>query len=237
MTPDALHYEWLGQIAYGDALQFQRRLHAAVRARQAPPTVLALEHPPTITTGKRTAQAELRCSEEHLRDCGIALFRTDRGGLATAHEPGQLVVYPIVPLPVFRLNIRSYVRLLEQTVIETLGEFGIAAAVDPERPGVWVGEKKICSVGIRVAQRVSTHGLALNVSNDCRTFGLIVPCGLQRVSMTSMAAEGCAAGIAPTPQTVAQQLFVRLNRQFRSLANPERASPESRTIVSPQGSL
>jgi lipoate-protein ligase B len=114
------------------------------------------------------------------------VYHIDRGGEVTAHEPGQLVVYPILKLADHGLAPKSYVALLERAVIATLARFGVTATIDAERPGVWVGFNKICAVGVRVKERATLHGIALNVSNDLSTFREIVACGLQGRGVTTL---------------------------------------------------
>lgn len=141
-TTDA---QWidLGRIAYQPALEMQRRVHAEVLAGDRPPTVLLLEHDPVITISRRDgAAAHLLVGEERLALEGVEVCRTDRGGDITYHGPGQLVVYPILPLDRLGLNLRRYVRLLERVVIETAAAFGVEAHRDECAVGVWVGGEK-----------------------------------------------------------------------------------------------
>jgi lipoate-protein ligase B len=159
----------------------QERVHQAV-ARGDNPTIIALEHPPVITFGKNASAEHLLVPKAILAMRGVESVQTDRGGELTAHEPGQLVVYPIVPVT----SVRKYVRCLEESVIQELATYGITAATDSEYPGVWVGHEKICAIGVRVKDRVSMHGLALNVCNTLATFSLIVPCGIKGRGVTTM---------------------------------------------------
>src|SRR5690606_6881098 len=112
--------------------------------------------------------------------------KTERGGQITAHEPGQLVLYPILPLAQWGISARRYVNTLEQAVIQLLADYGVEARRDTEHPGVWVEANKICALGIRIKQRVSMHGLALNVTNALDIFSSIVPCGIHGRGVTSL---------------------------------------------------
>ena len=176
----------LGLVPYAQALRLQLQLHAEVRDGIRAGAILVLQHEPVITLGKN-ANVEFILSPAALGvDSKIEVLRTDRGGEVTAHEPGQLVVYPILPLQVLRLPPKLYVSRLLQAVILTLDDFGIAAKTDADYPGVWVQQQKICAVGIRVKERVSLHGIALNVCNPLDLFRMIVPCGIAGRGVCSM---------------------------------------------------
>lgn len=171
----------LGVLDYQKSLATQQALHHEIANGLQCPTVLMLQHPAVVTLGKNSSTSHVKKV-----DSLIPIVRTERGGEVTAHELGQLVVYPIFPLPSLGFTVRSYVCFLEQMVIDLLSEFGISAHRDAQYPGVWVGDKKICSLGIRIKNRVSLHGFALNVCNDLKIFDSIVPCGIQDRKMTSM---------------------------------------------------
>jgi lipoate-protein ligase B len=120
---------------------------------------------------------------------GIEVRDTDRGGLITYHGPGQLVAYPIVDLRGYGDDVHEYVRGLERTMVAALGEAGVRASVIEGLTGVWVGTRKIGSIGLHVSRGVTTHGLAINVNNDLQPFEWVVPCGIEGVSMTSLSRE------------------------------------------------
>ncbi len=168
----------LGRVGYGEVLALQRRLHEARVRGDIPDTILTVEHDPVVTIGRSGSEEEILVSEEALRTEGIALFRVERGGRITYHGPGQLVLYPIVDLRARGGDVKGYVRALEQAAIDLLGECGVAAARQEGFPGVWVGARKIASVGVAVKRWVTFHGLALNVRVNQRHFGMIRPCGL-----------------------------------------------------------
>ena len=179
----------LGRIEYGEALALQERIRAARQRDEVPDVLLTLEHPPVYTRGRRAGPAELPMGEDWYRRQGIEIVDTDRGGKVTYHGPGQLVGYPIVRVD----DVVAYVRLLEQALVAALTQEGVAARArpqdGPDYTGVWVGERKIASIGVHVARGVTTHGFAVNVENDLQPFGWIVPCGLQDVQMTSLVHE------------------------------------------------
>jgi lipoyl(octanoyl) transferase len=176
----------LGLTSYGEALEIQHRLHSEVRDKQRFGAILMLQHKPVLTLGKNADASLVLQAEMSLQQAGIEVILTDRGGEVTAHEPGQLVVYPILPLHLLKLAPKLYVDRLMGSVISTLRQYGIAAETNPVYPGVWVGHDKICAVGIRVKERVSLHGIALNISNNLSLFRMIVPCGIRGKGVTSM---------------------------------------------------
>lgn len=179
MTERELDIFLLGSIAYSEALNLQKELHEQILSGERRSTLLLLEHPPVITLGKHASSDDVLVTTEDLEQAGIDLERVDRGGEATAHEPGQLVIYALLDLKLFNLGAKAFVNKLEDSIIELLGAYSLAAQRDEAFPGVWVGREKVCSVGIRISRGVSYHGMALNVSNSLETFTKIIPCGIQ----------------------------------------------------------
>ena len=176
-------------VDYLAAWDLQREVHAAVVAGERPPTVLLLEHPPVFTAGKRT--------EPHERpaDPGTAaVIDVDRGGKITFHGPGQLVGYPIVPLP-DHVKVVDYVRRVEEALIAVCADFGVTTARVPGRSGVWLRaddrgpERKIAALGIRVSRGVTMHGFALNCDVDLGWYDRFVPCGIADAGVTSLSRE------------------------------------------------
>jgi len=186
----------LGRMPYVEALQIQRQTHEAVSSGSAPATLLLVEHDAVITTGRRASlrgqvTRNLLLDRDQLQQLGIDLQESDRGGDVTYHGPGQLVVYPILKLASVKLGVTSYIRLLEQAVIDTLAGFGVKGAREQGAVGVWVATKdrpasKICAMGVRIRRNTSMHGLALNVRPDMSHFKTIVPCGLVGRDVTSL---------------------------------------------------
>ena len=188
----------LGVVEYGEALELQERVRAARQAGAVPDVLLLLEHPPTYTRGRRSAAGDLPMGEGWYRRQGFEIFEVDRGGKITYHGPGQLVGYPIVRVD----DVVAYIRTLEQALVAALAQEGIPARARPEDgpdyTGVWVGERKIASLGVHLARGVTTHGFAVNVENDLRPFSWVVACGLPDVQMTSLISEtGGEAGCLP----------------------------------------
>ncbi len=191
MTRDAPEL-WVCQLPvtdYRQGLALQERLRTARQHDQIPDVLLALEHWPVYTRGRRSESGELPMGEEWYLMQGIETVDTDRGGRVTYHGPGQLVGYPIVRID----DVVSYVRTLERVLIAALDQEGIHARAraeeGPDYTGVWVEDRKIASIGVHVQHGVTTHGFAVNVENDLQPFGWIVPCGLEGVQMTSLIKE------------------------------------------------
>ena len=192
----------LGRIRYGDALALQRELVDLRKQGLVPDQLLFLEHPHVITMGRNGHMENLLAGDEVLRRSGIEFYPTDRGGDVTYHGPGQLVGYPIVDLRDWKRDVGAYVRAIEQVLIDTLADFGIAAGRIPKLTGVWVDGRKIAAIGVHLSRWVSSHGFALNVTTDLSYFQYIVPCGLTR-PVTSMAALGVPATLAQVQPVLA----------------------------------
>ncbi len=178
-----------GLMHYSDAHALQLRLLDDVAAARSAGAIILLEHPRVLTFGRNSDKKFLKLSQGQLDADGIEVVTCERGGEITAHMPGQLVVYPILPLSTLRLGVRRYVAALESAVIAMLGEYEVVARVDDAYPGVWCGQNKICAIGVRIKQRVSMHGLALNICNDLTLFDKIVPCGIAGRGVTSLSRQ------------------------------------------------
>ena len=178
----------LGLVPYEQAVALQEEAVADVYAGGAG-RVFLLEHPPTITFGRNGGKENLPLPEAFFASQGVALAHTGRGGNITCHFPGQLVVYPIMKVDKRPGGLKRFFVDLEEAVIRTLAAFGITAERSDGRPGVWIGNRKICSIGIAVKHWITSHGLALNVGADLSLFNQVTPCGLPGVTATSMALE------------------------------------------------
>ena len=177
----------IDRISYSDALILQHKYHALCAAREIPGMLILLEHDPVITMGvKESSHRNVLASPEILSAEGVELVETDRGGDVTYHGPGQLVGYPILRLRDIGGDLHAYLRNLEQSVIDTLAVFGLEGHRNGPA-GVWVGDKKICSIGIAIRKWVTYHGFALNVNPNLSHFCLINPCGLASEQITSLA--------------------------------------------------
>lgn len=200
----------LGLMAYGEALTLQHALREERLAGRIPDTLLLVEHPPTVTLGRRSQPEELLLDRGALAAMGYGVFEVERGGKATYHGPGQIVGYPIVSVREAGLSVPRYVGLLEQTVIDYLAGLGLKAERRPGYPGVWVRGRKIAAVGVHLKRWVSMHGFALNLAPDLSRFQAIVPCGIAGAEVTSVLAElGEAPPMAEAKGAIAQT-FERL---------------------------
>jgi lipoate-protein ligase B len=203
-----LRVQGLGRVPYAEALALQESLLAGVAAGEAAEQLLLLEHPPVYTIGRGADAADLCGAPERL---GVPVYRVGRGGGATFHGPGQLVGYPIVRLRSAGRDVHRYVRALEAALIATCVRFGVAAVAPPAQTGVWVGARKIASIGIGVRRGVAYHGVALNVRTDLSYFAHIVPCRTSGLAMTSLAhVLGTAPPLAAVGSVFAACLAERL---------------------------
>ncbi len=179
----------LGVVPFLDAYELQRRTVEMRQDDEGNDTLYLLEHPHVVTIGRNATRSALKAGPDLLTSRGVELFETDRGGDVTYHGPGQLVGYPIVQLEPGRRDIRRYVHDIEEVILRTLDAYSIEARRDEVHRGVWVHDRKIASVGIRISRWVTSHGFALNVDTDLSYFSLIVPCGIDNCTMTSMSRE------------------------------------------------
>jgi lipoate-protein ligase B len=180
----------LGRRGYRETLDLQRTLRLErLDGRQPNDLLLLVEHEPTYTLGRGTRGSSLPIAPELLQARGAIVVEVERGGDVTWHGPGQLVGYPILDLTGHRPDLHWYLRTLELALINALDALGIAGGTATGRTGVWTRGRKIASIGIHVKQWVTLHGFALNVHPDLSWFDAIVPCGLQGVTMTSVAQE------------------------------------------------
>jgi lipoyl(octanoyl) transferase len=215
-----LHGRWLGRMDFASALALQEEIVAKKREDPSHPDALfLLEHEPVYTIGRTPDQSSL-LGAGHLRH---PLFAINRGGQATYHGPGQLMGYPIIDLRRCGQDLHRYLRWLERLLIELLAEHGILASRRESLTGVWVGDRKIASIGVGVRHWITMHGFALNVCGDLSPFDCIIPCGINNVMMTSMEKEkGCAFtvnGVATALQTIASRRIpdLRINEALSAV--------------------
>lgn len=181
-------------IDYKEAWDMQKQVVQAVDHEACEPTLFLLEHPPTYTIGSQRHPEHLLLSPNELKERGIQVYEIDRGGDITYHGPGQLVGYPIVRLDGPRLDLHGYLRNLEEVIIRYLASLGIEGSRKPEFTGVWVGELKICAIGVKFNKRrksrgfVTSHGFAFNIKSGIQHEGFtgIIPCGIEQYGVTSL---------------------------------------------------
>ena len=200
----------LGRVPYDQAWALQNRVADERRAGLVPDTLILLEHPPTYTIGRSGTRDHVFLNDGQLAARGISCLDVDRGGDVTYHGPGQLVGYPILDLGP-KPDVGLYLRNLEGCLIDVLADFGITAGRLSGYTGVWIGDRKIAAIGIKVSQGVTTHGFALNVSTDLSLFTHILACGIPDKGVTSMALELDAA---PSMVAVEDAVIARFSERF-----------------------
>lgn len=222
----------LGRVEYADGLALMDQFQAARREGAVPDSLLLLEHPAVLTMGRGAKALNVLATPVMLESLGIERFETDRGGDVTYHGPGQLVGYPMLFLPPGKQDVRRYVRNLEETIIRTLADFGLAAARMPQWPGVWVeksragGPRKICALGVHLSRWYTRHGFALNIEPSLGHFELIVPCGIREAGVTSMAVE---LGQAPSMTDVSARVAHHFAQVFE--LEPREATPALTSVA------
>jgi lipoyl(octanoyl) transferase len=229
-APAGLDARWLGRVPYDDALALQARLVADRRAGRVADRLLLLEHDHVITLGTSAHREHVLLDANERRLLGIALYETGRGGDVTYHGPGQLVGYPIIDLKPDRCDLHRYVRDLETVLMHALGDFGILANRIRGLTGVWVGNRKVAAIGVRVSSGwITSHGFALNVATNLALFDAIVPCGIRDRGVTNMTLE---TRLAPTMREVAECVHTHFCAVFGRTASRLRdasANPTGRT--------
>lgn len=213
----------LGATSYREGLALQDALVHARAAGDAGDWLLYPDHPPVLTAGRSTGEDSLLVDRATLERLGVELFEVPRGGDVTWHGPGQLVGYPIVGLDRVGRDLHKYLRLIEEALIRAMGRYGIVADRSEGRTGVWVGPRKLASIGVAVRRWVGYHGFALNVCPDLAGFSLIHPCGLKGVEMTSMAEilGDAAPSLEEVREVVTQELASLLGYVETAPAGPE----------------
>jgi len=214
LNENCLQISDCGLADYRQVLQQQHQLHDKRRKGEIPDTVLIVEHTDIITLGARQSANKLLLSREGLKKRNIDVVDIRRGGGSTAHNPGQMVFYPILNLKQLDLGISEYVRKLETIGMELLADFGVQSERKKGFPGLWVGEKKIASVGVRISKSVTYHGMAINIQNDLSIFDLFVPCGLDGIEVTSVLSEtGKHHSMNEVKQKLSQLLIKHLSEK------------------------
>lgn len=206
--------DW-GRVEYGEARRRQLELWERRVRGEIEDIVILVEHPAVITLGRHAPQDDLLLDRAALEQKGIAVVRTDRGGRATYHGPGQAVVYPIVSIAERGIGVKDWVELLEDALMETLDSYAIASRRTSGQPGIWVGDAKIASIGLRVARGVSYHGISINVDERSKNgFEHIVTCGVRDQRVTSLQNE--APAVTATVGDVAARFCAALTKRLSS---------------------
>ncbi len=200
----------LGHLNYASALEIQRNLRAEQIEGNRSPTLLLVEHPPTITIGRRGSSDEVVAPPAVLKARGVEVHETDRGGQVTYHGPGQLVAYPLINVE--KIGLHEYLRRMEEAIIETIAVWGLEGYRVEGRTGVWIGKEKICAMGVHVRKWWTNHGLALNVTTNLNHFGLIIPCGIRDRGVCSL--ESLLKEKSPSMTAVKEVFCDKFSQQF-----------------------
>jgi lipoyl(octanoyl) transferase len=215
----------LGRVDYTTGLDLQKQLVEARHENRIGNTLLLLEHPPVLTLGRNSDRSNILATDEFLAYRGVEVHEINRGGDVTYHGPGQLVGYPVLDLRSFTLGGRrigavDYVRLLEEVLIRSLGDFAVPAQRISGRTGVWtiaggsVQERKVAAIGVHISRGITSHGFALNVTTELRDFELIVPCGISDRAVTSLELEATADAMVPTMENAINAVARQFGRVF-----------------------
>ncbi len=210
-TSKNLDYCDLGLIDYAKAwdlqkLVFEKRVNNTIND-----TFFMLEHPNTYTLGKTADKGNLIGDESFLNDKGISVFEIDRGGDITYHGPGQIVGYPIIDLKNWKQDAHLYLRTLEETIIKVCNNYGLEATRKEKYTGVWIGERKICAIGVKISRWVTMHGFAFNINTNLELFNGIIPCGIKDKEVTSLEKE---LGKKIEVQEVKDKILTEFKEQF-----------------------
>jgi len=198
-----------GEVPYAPALALQDAIASSVKKGSLPSLLISLQHKPCFTLGKRGKLDDVLARDQEAKCDGVEVVRSNRGGEVTYHGPGQVVVYPIVNLRAIKFGPRKYVETLEDAVVDTVAEMGLSARGRvPGATGVWIEDRKVAAIGVRISGGVATHGVALNVDPDLSKFRDIVPCGITDKEVTSVWRE--LGGRGPTAEETGDRLLRRL---------------------------
>lgn len=184
-----LDYCDLGFIDYAEAWDLQKHVFELRHQNTVNDVFFLLEHPHTYTLGKVTDKNNLIGSDEYLKEKKISVYEIDRGGDITYHGPGQIVGYPIINLSDWKKDTHLYLRNLEETIIRTCGQYGLETGRKEGLTGVWIENRKIAAIGIKVSRWITMHGFAFNINTDLSLFGGIIPCGIKDKEVTSLQKE------------------------------------------------
>lgn len=186
--------QFQSDIPYEAGLESQERARLAVAVSPRSYYVLGFEHKPVVTMGVRASLNDL-LSIKHLKELGFQVVDTDRGGQSTLHMPGQLVIYPVLNLPIYGLSVKRWICLLAQTSVRVFEEIGVPSFWDDEKPGVYTTRGKIMAVGVRIRRGTSQHGICINVHNSLEPFQWLVPCGVKGAPQDRLSSWGYQGGV------------------------------------------
>jgi lipoyl(octanoyl) transferase len=232
MPDRVLEVRRLGVVKYAEGLELQRQRVEQRKAGAVPDALFLLQHPHVITLGvsRDGGRSHILATPERLAALGVEVHETGRGGDVTYHGPGQIVGYPILDLKPDRCDVHRYVRDLEEVLIRTAADFGVAAGRIEGLTGAWVGAEKLAAIGVRISRWITSHGFAFNVATDLDFFRLIVPCGISDRGVTSLSR---LLGRRIAPEEVEPALARHVAAVFDRLAVDQTGSPGAATAASP----
>jgi len=198
---------WLGRVNYPEATSMMEEIAAQTSCPRKPGMLLFLEHPPTITLGKRAGYEDITAPLSSLKAGNYSVYRADRGGRATCHGPGQLVGYLVANLEGIGVGARKLVSGVEETVIRLLSGCGVSGYATEGHPGVWVEGRKIAALGMRIRNKVTSHGFALNIDFDLDSYRLVIPCGMKKARFTNLSLHTHHAPTLPVAAAWAAATF------------------------------
>ncbi|MCF6147647.1 MAG: lipoyl(octanoyl) transferase LipB [Candidatus Kuenenia sp.] len=210
-------------VEYGEAWELQKTLLELRSTGKIEDCLILLQHPPTFTYGRRYKESNLISNKNFYEDMGISVYKTDRGGLATYHGPGQIVGYPIINMRSYTNDFYEYLRMLEEVMIKVLLDYGISAKRKKEYTGVWAGNAKIGFIGVRIALGYTMHGFSLNINNDVSPFEYITPCGIDRLKVSSL------QKLLNTPVNL-QEIYQKITTYYSTIFQTEMLSIENASI-------
>lgn len=201
-----ISYIDLGLIPYTEAWDIQKKYRTERQEGATGDTILFCEHPPVFTIGKQNCAEDWLSSNAAIKEEGIEVVKTDRGGRITYHGPGQQVVYFIVDIKNYSTGVKDFVAKIENVCLELVNSFGLSASKNNEHPGIWIGPKKIVAIGLHISQDISMHGVAINVFPNMSHYRHIIPCGIKDKGITSMELE--LNGNHPSLDAVKQRISI-----------------------------
>lgn len=220
-----IEYHDLGNTPYRKAWAIQEKYHDYLLQDQRAKhkgeqdiyyynnALLMVEHPPVYTLGKHGTSNNLLADKERLAYIGAEFVQTDRGGDITYHGPGQIVGYPIFDLTRFGMSVKEYIYNLEEIIIQLCADYGVTAERKDKLTGVWVGENKICAIGVKTSRHITMHGFAFNIFTDLKYYDYIVPCGIKDKGVTNLSSEADASYVVEQ-ENIKGQLLNYFARQF-----------------------
>ncbi|MDR4507694.1 MAG: lipoyl(octanoyl) transferase LipB [Candidatus Brocadiaceae bacterium] len=211
-------------VEYGKAWEYQKSLFELRESGKIADSFLLLQHPPTFTYGRRYKDSNLTANKETYEQKGFAVYKSDRGGLATYHGPGQIVGYPILKMCSYTKDFHQYLRMLEEVMLRTLRDFGISSERKIGHTGVWVNQEKIGFIGVRVGSGYTMHGFSLNVNNDLSPFLQIIPCGIEGIKITSV-------HVLLHKKVGIEKVYIRLASHFSCVFEVEMVSAKMQELL------